>query len=195
MLYSTNNVVISLTLQMGDLFRENGYDLFWRTTGNKVNREDTALESKGIVTMTSYFPANPTYFVRLKNRTADTTEQHQVIVPAFTLYTLQSPVKEKREGIGSSVFFRERPIRIMGFVEDQFQHREFIDLLHTWLDRENTRRDKRLKIWNYDEKSNNPDELPEVNIPWAKIFGQEVYGDSGVTRYYIEGTFVIHYVE
>lgn len=188
MKYSTNNIQVSLTLQLAEFLRSKGYDIRWHSTG-AVEPQTAGLPSpKDVITLTPEFPVNPTYIVRLNNRSPAPEE---VAVPAFALQAVGSPKRLRRLGLGQKEHERERAIRVDGFAADQHQQKELADLLYDWLEGD----DVRLRVSDYDSDPSNPPSLDPVEVDFAVVDRLELIGEVEAVRHYIQVTAAIRYVE
>lgn len=189
MKYSTNNVLISLHRAFSEYARPLGYNIRWHATGDVEAHTSALPEAKATITLVPDFPANPAYIVRLNDGSSPSAEQ--IAVPAFAIQLPDTPTRMERAGIGESVFFRERVFRIDGFVYDEFQQRELMDLFYTWLQIG----DVLLPVWDYDTNSDTPPVLSPLDVWNAYVEKDEFASEVEAIRYYIKVTGVVRYVE
>lgn len=190
MVYSTNNVTLSLHKHFSELLRENGYNVFWHAWKDLEPHTSGLPEAKGTITLVPEFPANPSYLVRLTDGNP-AQDKHLIGVPAFSVQVIGSPRKIRRQGLGDPVFERERRFRIDGFCTDAFQHRELADLFYSWL--EGT--DKRLEMWDFETDGSNPPQLEPVYIQFAEVDREELIGENEAIRYYVHLQAAFRYFE
>lgn len=186
MIYSTNNLTLSLGKHFSLLLRNNGFDVFWKASGRTQPR--ATVEAKGTATIVPSFPANPTHIKRL---TVGSPANHEVVIPAFSLRVLGSPRKLQRAGIGDPTFERERSFRIDGLARDSFEHRAFNDMLYDWLQAT----DVYLDIWNYDVNRAAPPPLEKVWVNTARVSEEELTTGDEAHRYYVSCVAALRYFE
>ena len=177
MLYSTNNMMISLNIVLADYLRDAGYDIYWYSTGTTDSHTSGLPESLDTITLVPEFPVNPVHIVRLNS---GNVAEGEIAVPAFSLQLPSSPRKVRRDGLGSSVFERERILRIDGFARNSFQHRALHDLFYEWVDA-----DVQIPIYDYDTDPNTPTEIDPVYVQRTAVDRFELVHEVDTIRYYI----------
>jgi hypothetical protein len=190
MRYSTDNLLIAVQRDFADRLRANGYDLRWHTT-QEVEARTAVGSAKDIVTFVPEFPPNPAHLIRSAGLNDGSTPQEgEILVPAFAISMPQLPRKIKRAGLGDSTFERWRTVFITGFAYDEFQQREFTDILYEWLEVGDTR----LTVTDYTDPDN-PVTLEPLTVVGAEVSKEEWPSEIDAIRYYVSGKLILSYFE
>lgn len=190
MLYTTDNLVVSLTMALATYLRANGYDVFWQASGDTDAQTAGLAQAKAIVTLVAEFPANPTYIVRLKSEQSGAEE---IVVPALSLRATTMPKRIALLGLGHKEYWWEREIMIDGLAADDFQQRDLLDLLHDFQQSEEF---KEFTIYDYKSDPTTPPQLDNpARVMSAGERGQELVHENPAVRYYLQGTMRVQYVE
>lgn len=181
MLYSSTNLQISLTVSTAEMFRTNGYDVYWHETGvREVNTAGLATP-KGVITFTAEIPAIPEYIVRLKSGSSVVSlKEYEIAVPCFTLRVPMEPEEGLRPGLGHKEFEWSVEFNLDGFAEDSFQHKEIAALFRGWIKKEDT-----LSVRDYETDPNAPTELRPVDVKWVSVSRPELVHNVDAIRYYV----------
>lgn len=187
MYYSTENLQISLTLNLASFLRERGFSTFWHST---AETEATPVDpSAGTIAFIAEIPANPTPFVRLKSESGGSEE---IVVPALTLHTYGSPRRMRILGLGHREYEWERDIQIDAFAADDDQQRRLADLLHEWLQREEL---QELPVSDFRSNAVSPTALEPVRVVFSDVRREDLVNENAAVRYYIRVEATLQYVE
>ena len=199
MLYSTNNVQISLTVALAEYLRAQGYDVYWHTAALLEEQTAGLAEAKAIITLVPEFPSDPVFILpanpenvqRLKSEGVPSAE---VIVPALSLQIIGSPRKGKIQGLGHRDYEWTRDLRVDGLAADAFQHRALADLLFEWLSGNDYRY---LPVNDYDTNPTTPPALSPVEVlqDSSSAIRNELIHEVAAIRYYVQAQTRISYVE
>lgn len=189
MLFSTDNVLVSLTLALADHLRLNGYDVYWQATGTTDPQTAGLAQAKALVTLVPEFPANATYIVGLKSEQSGAEE---VVVPALSLRLTTSPKRVKILGIGHKDYTWERECMIDGLAADAFQQRELVDLLHEF---QQSVEWKEFSVFDYETDPNAPALVGPVRVVAAGERSSQLVHDNPAVRYYMQATAKLQYEE
>lgn len=159
MLYSTNNIWVSLNVLFAEMLLDNGFDVRWWASDTLESNYVDPYAPRAEVTLVRKFPANQANIVRLKGGGLDSEDE--VVIPAFSLYVASQPQKIARAGIGESVFLRSRRVRLEGLAANEDQHILLGDLVSDWIDSD----DVEFQISDYDTDPSAPP--PIVDKVWV----------------------------
>ncbi len=187
MLYTPDNIQVSLTLWLADKLKAAGYNIRWQMTGD--SEAHTAGGSAiGTMTLVKEAPENPEHIVVLND--GDTPEADHIPIPAMTLQIAGPEERKSRYGLGHSEFFRRLPIRIDGFGRDEFEQADLVKLFQTWVGRGTGN----LAISDYTDP-NVPVALAPAEVVRFRADKDELLGANKALRYYVYLWFEIEYVE
>lgn len=187
--HTTNNIKISLLTALATELRANGYDVYWRATG------ETEAQTKGLetpvatVTLTPDFPDNPSVLRRLKTENAG---EEEIVVPAFAAYVPDAPRRQYILGLGHRDYEWARQVIVDGFAADAFQQADLLNVLSDWLQSEE---DKEFAVGDYDLDPQAPPSLSVVRVTFAHIEQMELVNENPAVKFYLKATIVLGYEE
>lgn len=187
MLYTIDNVTVSMFINLATEMRSRGWNIFWHATGE--TEAFTAGTEVGTITLLQSIPQNPTFITR--EESGDYANQSQVIIPAFAMKT-QPPRKIKRLGLGDVRFEREYDIKIGGLAANARQQATLASALYEWLDIGDT--NYYMPMWDYSDPVT-PVELDSAEVWWVDVTTQEVATEVDNIRYQINVQLTLRYVE
>lgn len=187
--YGTENLTVSMTLNLADYLRSRGYDVLWHATQTTDANTAGLTPAKATVTLVPEFPANPVTIVRLMGEAAG---PDQIVVPALSLQVIGSPTRMEGLGLGHKDARWEREIRVDGLAANDYQHRAFQDLLHDWL---LSVESKEFAISDYETDPANPIALEPAWVTFASTDRTELISQIEAVRYYVRATAVLSYIE
>lgn len=191
MIYSSDNISVSIQRSFATALKAFGYNVLWRATDD-FEAKTTGGTAKGTVTILPEFPENPAYLVKSAGlNDGSTPKAEEIAVPAFVFVLPTGPKKISIAGIGHSDYEWQRGFRIEGFAWDEFQQRELMDFFYTWLQRGNVR----LPIWDYVTNPSAPPALDPVDVIRADVEKTELIHEVAAIRYYLSASAIISYYE
>jgi hypothetical protein len=193
MRYSNDNVKASVSLQLAEVLRSGGFDVYWRESDVSESHTSSYVAPRGLITISDDVPSDPQYIVRLNSGDSfSSLSSEEVAIPVMTVQTLESPRRTKRYEMGSSAHYRERVFIIDGFAKDAAQQGELYDLLYNWLEMD----DRTLWVKDYSDPDS-PVELPEMDVTVAVIETPKLLGEKIPKHlmYYIKATVLVTYVD
>jgi hypothetical protein len=187
--YNTNNVKVSLTAEVATYLRSRGYDVFWHAT-RETDAETAGLTAPlATITLVPSFPAIPTYIRRLNSSDGGSDE---IIVPAFTLYTDETPNRVASLGLGHKDYEWSRRVLIDGFADTAFQQAELADVFQDWLQSEEQ---KEFVIYDYATDPTTPPALDPMRVMFSHIDQLELVNENEAVRYYVKVIMLLNYEE
>jgi len=188
--YNTNNMLVSLTLDLAQHLRDHGYAVRWHATGDVDPPTTGPLSSaRGEITLVPSFPANPALIVGLRD---ENTRADNVVVPALALCLPDAPKRKAIAGLGHREWEWLREVHVDALAVDEFQHRELADLLHDWFESE---ANKPLPISDYGADSSTPTPLEPVRVDVSAVTRNEQIHEVEAIRYQIRAMAVLSYYE
>lgn len=189
MRFSTTNLTVSMTNALATYLRSQGYDIRWHVT-DTIDAQTAGLPApRATITLVPEFPANPAGIVRLKT---EEMGPDVVAVPALSLQVVGAPARIAIRGLGHTDYEWARRIRVDGLAADEFQHREFQDLLHRWLMDEEW---KTFPIYDHELDPADPEEIGPVYVTRAAVNREELYLEVEAARYYVRAQASLSYIE
>lgn len=187
MLYSIDNVTISMFLNLSTELRRIGWNVFWHASGE--TEAFTGGTEQGTVSLIQSIPENPTFITDAS--TGSYGDQSQIIVPAFAM-KVQPPRKKQRLGLGDTRFEREYDVKIGGLAANARQQATLASTLYEWLDIGDT--NYYMPMWDYSDPDS-PTALDPAEVWWVDVTTQEVATEVDNIRYQINIQLVLRYVE
>jgi hypothetical protein len=185
--YSTNNLFLSISVQLADMLRADGWNVYWQVSAT-TDTHTAGGQAKGTISLVKKFPANPNYIITLNDEDPGTDEE-AVVIPALTV-VLGHPIKIRRYQVGSSIFWKERSLIIAGLVESEYQQPQLADLLQYWIDS-----DTKLEVWDYDTNPTAPPPLEDAWVEWARVESGETLDVPDAARYFVRVEAGVRYLE
>jgi hypothetical protein len=186
-LYTPDNIQVSLTLWLADKLKQAGYNIRWQMTGD-TEAHTAGGDALGTITLVKEAPENPEQIVVLNE--GDVPAADEIPVPALTLQIAGPEESKGRYGLGHEEFFRRTPIRVDGFARNEFEQSDLVKLFQTWVGRGSGT----LPISDY-TNPNAPVVLEPAVIVRMKADKDELLGANKALRYYVYLWFEIEYVE
>lgn len=169
------NLEQSIARYLADQFKAEGYNIYWRDTG-----QTESVSGSYTVTLTKQFPTEATNFANHGESAGPTV----VNVPAFAVYCdVPQTDPSTRQGIGEGVFEWEADINIDGFADDELQWYIFKGLFKDWFGNPD------VYVTLYDYQSDLSDPNPSAADGWIQFINGNVLdselSERPAVRYYL----------
>jgi len=188
MVYSLNNLLVSVYVTMATELRARGWNVFWHASGE--TEVFTGGTEQGTVSLIQNIPANPTFIT--ERTTVNLANADQIVLPAFAI-DVQPPKRLRRLGLGHVEWEREATIRLGGIVTSSAEQRALASDLYDWLLIGDD--DYYMAISDYDSNPSTPPALAPAEVWWANIVTPEVSTGVDAIRYQINAELILRYVE
>ncbi len=188
MVYSLDNLLVSMFVNMATELRSIGWNIFWHGSGD--TDAFTGGSEQGTVSLIQNIPANPTFIMGAV--AGDYTSSDKIVVPAFAI-DVQPPQRLQRMGLGDTQWEREVTIKIGGIAADARQQAALATALYDWLQIGDD--DYFMPISDYDTNPSSPPALQAAEVWWANIVTPEVPTEVDAIRYQINVELILRYVE
>lgn len=185
MLYSLDNMTISMFINLATQLRSIGWNIFWHATGE--TDAFTGGSEQGTITLIQDTPVNPTFITSAVNY----VDKDTIVIPAFTV-RVQPPRKLQRMGLGDTTYEREMDLRIGGIAVNSRQQTALASALYEWLDIGDV--NYLMPISDYANPAA-PVALDPAEVWWSSVTTPEVATEVDTIRYQINIELILRFVE